>query len=327
MRRADQVARRLVRRSEARASVLTRRRALIVAIALELGCEETLLPILLRQLARGRCAQRRPCSVATAREEVGRLREDVRLRRGALAELGGSADASLVFESARRVAELRAAVWLRRANAAGVAASRTQLQAALRRGWPSAALGARAQNLFNSFCDQPLFARRVMQRFRRRFHIAWRRLPARSDVPDALAQQRVLAQKNKKKPFTAKKNVTSGRKKNLFFPRICSSQMLVWNNGRGPKNEPFSVHFLVPFPGEKNNNSRNKMQFLFFPPGDALPQVVPVARLPSSSAGRESVVRQSRRDGSGTARAAPPRMRHAGEQVCAASACGTHQTQ
>ena len=192
LRCADQAARRLMRRAEAAPHLLTRRRAVIFVIALELGCEDSLLPILLRQLARVRRGQRRACGVGEALQETQRIRGDPHLRGCALGALSGSPDGRLVFVAALRVAELRAAVWLRRANAAGVAASRSQLLSALRRGWPSAALGDRAERLFAAISHRPLFARRVAQRFRRRFHVAWRRLPARAAVPDAVAQQRAL---------------------------------------------------------------------------------------------------------------------------------------
>jgi hypothetical protein len=190
LRRTEQAARRLVRRAAAVSEPLTRRRRVIVAIAVELGCEDALLGILVRQLVLLQREGRRPFSVASARAEVVRVRADDHLRGCALGALGGSPDATLVFGSALRVAELRAAVWLRRANAAGVAASRAQLLTAFRRGWPPAALGMRAERFLDALKERPLFARRVAQQFRRRFHVTWRRMAARGDVPEALAQQR-----------------------------------------------------------------------------------------------------------------------------------------
>ena len=210
VRRAEQEARRLVRRTEAAEWRLTARQSLALAVALELGAEAPLAPILVRQLSRRLrgCAPGR--RTAVARAEATRIIEDDNMRSNAAAKVSATPGGSLVFCAARRLAEVRAALWLRRANAAGVAASQTQLLAALRRSWPALAFGERAERFFATLGNNPRYAIQVAQKFRVRFNVSWRRLPARGDVPDAVLTQRVPS-------WSKIKKSTPGGKKNIFF--------------------------------------------------------------------------------------------------------------
>jgi hypothetical protein len=80
------------------------------------------------------------------------------------------------------VSERRVVQWLAAANLRGVAASREQLVEQLRAGWPALGRSGRSLTFLLRLRHSACAATKWAWRFRRRWSVVWRRLPARSGL-------------------------------------------------------------------------------------------------------------------------------------------------
>ena len=131
-------------------------------------------------------------------------------------------ESNAVFRAAQVVAELNVAVWLRSANDRGVAASRSQLVTQLLRGWPAAANGARAHARAVALRTRPALCRHWAHRFRVRWAVTWRRLPARSDLDAETVRSRARGRKSLKShpPGQTLKPILGPKNGAIFWPHF-----------------------------------------------------------------------------------------------------------
>ena len=96
--------------------------------------------------------------------------------------LAAGGNSTLVYRAAKLVAEADVAQWVLEMNAKGVAPSRGQLLAALRRSWRAPVKQTRALRLLLRLRRRCKSAHKWATRFRKRWGLAWRSLSAHSEL-------------------------------------------------------------------------------------------------------------------------------------------------
>jgi hypothetical protein len=182
LRELSRAAGRAIRSADAAAAqVLPRGTERSIAVLFALGAtagEAERVVLVLRLRRRGDASG----VVAAARAAAAAVQGCPHLRAEGVAEVAVRPGTKLHFRAALLLAETRLLEWLAGANARGVAAGTLQLAAVLRRCWPLAALTARARIFHLRLRHSPQARRQWCRRFRCRWHVRWRRLPARGDV-------------------------------------------------------------------------------------------------------------------------------------------------
>ena len=117
---------------------------------------------------------------------------DANQKRKAAQLLAGPGGSRLRLRVGRLLAEARVSAWLNAVNARGVAASTSQLVARLRSSWPVAALSPAAMSFLLRLRVLRNDQRNFANRFRARWGVSWKRLPARGDLtgPDLASRAR-----------------------------------------------------------------------------------------------------------------------------------------
>jgi hypothetical protein len=181
-RAAREAARAVVRRRRHESEALTHRGRHITALILELGGSTAEA----EQVALRGCVRRAAGTVdvhAAVRADVAAVAASPGARAAAGAAAAAVPMPRVVLRAAQMLAEARVVQWLAEANARGVAASTPQLASELRRRWPWRGLGQRARDFHLRLRQNPTARRTWVRRFRQRWHVRWRRLPARADLP------------------------------------------------------------------------------------------------------------------------------------------------
>ena len=133
------------------------------------------------------------CMLGSAEENlVLQTAADANQKRKAAELLAGPAGSRVRLRVGCLIAEARVAAWLNAANARGVAASASQLVARLRSSWPAAALCPLALSFLLRLRVLRNAQRNFANRFRARWKVSWKRLPARGDLtgPDLASRAR-----------------------------------------------------------------------------------------------------------------------------------------
>lgn len=101
-----------------------------------------------------------------------------------------------LFFLAQLAAESKAASWLTEANERGVAPHVHQLLAEFRRSWPAAGRSGCSQGFLLRLRHKPVACKGWAKQFRRRWHVTFRRLPARPHLtPEEMNQKAIWDQK------------------------------------------------------------------------------------------------------------------------------------
>ena len=153
----------------------------LIAVATCLEPCTTIVSIVARSLLRS--WKRVQCMSGNALETlVLKTAADASHKRKAAQLLAGPAGSRTRLRVGRLIAEARVAAWLNATNERGVAASTSQLVARLRTSWPPAALSPAAMSFLLRLRVLRNAQRNFANRFRARWGVSWKRLPARADL-------------------------------------------------------------------------------------------------------------------------------------------------
>ena len=153
----------------------------LIAVATCLEPCTTIVSIVARSLLRS--WKRVQCMSGSAVETlVLQTAADASHKRKAAQLLAGPAGSRTRLRVGRLIAEARVAAWLNATNERGVAASTSQLVARLRTSWPPAALSPAAMSFLLRLRVLRNAQRNFANRFRARWGVSWKRLPARADL-------------------------------------------------------------------------------------------------------------------------------------------------
>jgi hypothetical protein len=167
----------------------THRQAVLLRLMQQLGASWAPVVVVARRW--GVCLAAAAVSEAAHIESLQAACSDPAVTAAAAAAAAGRPRGVLCHRAACLIAEAQTLEWLLTANARGVAPSAAALLVQMRAHWPAACRDARYLRYFFRLRHIATARKNWARRFRARWGVSWKRLPARADVPPDTVRQRV----------------------------------------------------------------------------------------------------------------------------------------